>query len=439
MNRTKTSSPRSLNRMIAHASVCLLLSVAGNAFAELDIVNSSPEDEAPVYVLKDTATGEVHGTFWDPAKGISDYEYESSIVPDFFWSKDRAYLAVSLGGSANRGVTLYKVVGNSLKGIEGPQLSEEQWALVSMDDSSAEGTDVERWQSDGTLLLRYWAVGRVTSDTETPKELNLWADVEIRGTKAVVVGTSTEKPSAPPTGAFPNPAPPAGETLASKSMTKASSEAAPAEADTGFSADRLAGVHQVVGHNPDGSVYKGKVEIRVVNGIVGLEWKIGDTVSHGQGLLVGQTLGVALDDGIALYKLVGQSEGQSLIGYWSVAGSSATNKDAILIGNAEMTESNFETERINGKYLSLCEVKDGQVESNVTIAGGEIAKKVEWKQGEEATKCQGLALSDGFAVLTPGGISVFEKHLDNNGEASMVGAALTHEGETHQETLIPVE
>jgi len=57
--------------------------------------------------------------------------------------------------------------------------------------------------------------------------------------------------------------------------------------------------------------------------------------------------------------------------------------------------------------------------------------------GEESTKCQALALGGGLAVLTPSGLSVFEKHLDNEGNASLVGLAVTHEGWIHRETLSP--
>jgi len=284
------------------------------------------------------------------------------------------------------------------------------------------------------LLLRFWSAEAVTSDTENQKEANVWADLEVNDLQAKIVGTSAAEPSTPPEGMFPNPAPPAEETLASQQAANADQPVA----DQPFTAERLVGIHNVVGKNPDGSTYKGTVEIRVVNGIVGLEWKIADSVSHGQGLLVGTTLGIALDDGIAIYKLYGQSEGQSLIGVWSSAGSSAVNEEAILIGNPDMTQASVEAEKINGQYLLLREISDGQVEGKLSISGGEIAKKAVWSIGGQTAQCQGLALSDGFAVLTPDGISVYEKLLDNSGEASLVGRALSGRGEVHSESLSPV-
>lgn len=332
------------------------------------------------------------------------------------------------------------MVGNALKAMECPLLSAEQAApLDAIKDIAAEGTDVEHWNKDGTLVLRFWASEHVKSDTATPKEVNVWADVEIQGNKAVIVGTSSEKPMQAPAGAFPNPAPPAGETLATQGMKKGKGgDQAPAQ-DQGFSADNLVGVHQVVGHNPDGSTYKGQVEIKLANGMVGLEWKIGKTVSHGIGAFVGQTLGLALDDGIAIYKLVGQSEGQSLIGVWSGAGSPKANKDGILIGNADMTDANFDHEPLNGKYMTLREVKDGQIETFVTITGEGQGKTVVWNENGKKTKVQGIAIADAFAVLTPSGVAVYEKHVDKDGNVSLIGATVSHEGHVSEAHLDKIE
>ena len=429
MHHSPALLTRPLHRLRILTTSCLLLAFAGSALAKLDIVVANKEGEEPIYVLKDTSSGKVFGTFWDRAKETSDYGFESSIVPDFLWSKDRKYVAVSGGASRSRAVSLYQVTNNSLKEIAVPQLNAEQAAAIdAIADTSAEGTDAVRWQSDGTLLLRFWAAGRVKNENEDPKEENVWADLEITGNKAAIVGTSSEEPSAPPKGMFPNPAPPADQPA----------PAAAAEAEA-FDPKRLVGVHQSIGFNPDGTIYKGTVEIRVVKGVVGLEWKIGNTVSHGNGVLVGSTLGIALDSGLAIYRIVGQSEGISLIGIWSLPGSTATNKDAIVIGNADMTQAQFDIEKFNGKYLSLREVQDSQIEGSATIYGGDFAKKVLWRNGDKTAQCQALALSDGLAVLTPSGLSVYEKHLDNDGNASLVGTALTGKGQTYSETLSPTE
>lgn len=412
-------------------TVGTLLLAFSTVQAALDIVQKN--GAGTIYLLKNTDTGMVLGTFWDRQNEKSDYGFESSIVPDFVWSADRSYVAVTAGASRSRAVSLYRVTENSLKPIEVPQLSADQAAEIdAIDDVSASGTDAVRWTPNGELLLRFWAAPRVTSDTEESKDVSVWADVEVTGDKARIVGTSTMEPSTPPAEMFPNPAPPAGETLASQ-------EAEAAAEDEGFSPERLVGVHPVSGTNPDGSSYQGTAEIRVVNGVVGIEWKIGKTVSHGQGLLVGQTLGVALDDGLAIYQLFGQAEGQSLIGIWSSAGSSKTNHEAILIGNADMTQATIDPVPINGKYRSLREFAHVQVESLVTISGGDQAKTVRWTDSEgQTTKRQGLALGDGFAVLTPVGLSVCFKGSDASASESLVGMALLKDGTSDSESLHPI-
>ena len=377
--------------------------------AALDIV----ETDGTVYVLKNTDTGKVLGTFWDRENDTSDYGFESSIVPDFKWSPDRTYVAVTAGASRSRAVSLYRVTGNSLKEIEVPPLPAEQSAEIDAIDAAASGTDAVRWQPEGTLLLKYWAEGKVHSETETQKKAEIWVDVEVSGNKAKITGWSLAEPSAPP----------ASETLASQQA---------AASDEGSSPQRLVGVHRVIGTNPNGSTYKGTAEIRVVNGVVGIEWRIGKTVSHGQGLLVGQTLGIALDDGLAIYRLFGQSEGQSLIGIWTGSASTQANKEAILIGNAEMTEATFSPEKINGKYRSLREFAHSQVESSVTISGGDMAKAVRWTDSAgKTTKCQGLALGNGFAALTPAGLSVLVK----GDKVSLEGRVLLHDGSSDSESL----
>jgi hypothetical protein len=390
------------------ASACLVFSGAVPLTAELDIVKANGENEDLLYVLKNTETGKVLGTFWDRANERSDYGFDSSIVPDFFWSADRSYVAVVAGAARSRGISLYKVAGESLHSMEVPLLTDEQASpLSSISDVSAEGTDAVRWQEDGTLLLRFWAQGRVTSDTEEPPAAEVWAVVEVTGDKAEIVSTSLADPSAP---------------------------AADAE---GFDPNRLAGKHQVTGRNPNGTAYKGSVEIRVVEGVVELDWTIAGAVSHGRGALVGMTLGVALDDGLALYRVVGQAEGLSLIGIWAGAGGTTAGEDVILIGNADMTQAEFPVEKSNGDYVSMREVEDGQVEGNVAISGGEKIKKALWTVGEKTTKCQGLALGEGLAILTPTGVSVFEKHLYNDRNASLVGLAVSRKGEIQSETLSP--
>ena len=176
---------------------CGLLSLDSSAFAELDIVAANKDGEEPVYVLKDTTTGKVFGTFWNREKDTSDYGFESSVVPDFLWSEDRKLVAVSGGAPRSRVISLYQVTKNSLKEITVPQLTDEQAAtILAINDTSAEGTEAVRWQPDGTLLLRFWAASKAMKDNETPQAANVWAVLEINGGKAAITSTTLKDPSA---------------------------------------------------------------------------------------------------------------------------------------------------------------------------------------------------------------------------------------------------
>ena len=224
-----------INKSICLAACALILAIAP-AFAALDIVQSKSK-----WVVKDTSSGKVLGTFWAPNDGASDFGYESSIVPEFVWSDDRGYVAVTGGASRSRTVSLYRVTGNSLKEIAVPQLDDKQAAPLSeITDPVAEGTDAVRWQSDGSLLLHCWAAERVTDDAGKQKLASVWADLEVDGGRAKIVGTSTEEPSATPSQSLPpNPAPPAGETLASRQYSQGDSgEQPPEESDPVFQFDK---------------------------------------------------------------------------------------------------------------------------------------------------------------------------------------------------------
>jgi hypothetical protein len=197
-------------------AACALLLGAVSARAGLDIIEASEEGGQPVYVLIDTQNNRVLGTFWDREKETSDFGFESSIVPDFLWSPDRDYVAVTGGASRSRVVSLYKVVGQSLKEIRVPQLDEAQAEpLTAIADVAAEGVDPVRWDSDGTLLLHFWAAEHVTEEGQEQKQGNVWANLEINGLQAKIVGTSTAEPSNSLPAGFPSAlAPPSGPTLA---------------------------------------------------------------------------------------------------------------------------------------------------------------------------------------------------------------------------------
>lgn len=88
---------RLLNRLLGCLSSGVLLMCSNAAVAGIDIVNAAPDGGGSTFVVKNTSTGKVLGTFWEANTGKSDYGFESSIVPDFFWSQDRAFVAVSGG------------------------------------------------------------------------------------------------------------------------------------------------------------------------------------------------------------------------------------------------------------------------------------------------------------------------------------------------------
>lgn len=173
----------------------VLLLTPVSALAGLETVEAKSGGE-PVWVVKDGASSKVLGTFWK-ADGTSDFGYENGggSEPKFRWSKDRTYVAVGGGYARSQQVYLYQVKGGTLKTIEIPALSDEQMGPISkLDDVRAEGTNAEGWQADGTLLLHYWAVNRVSSETEKQKTGDVWAFVKVEGGNAKIVRTTTKKP-----------------------------------------------------------------------------------------------------------------------------------------------------------------------------------------------------------------------------------------------------
>ncbi len=371
------------------------------ATAALDIIAKGSEDDGPVYVVVDEGTKKVLGTFWNSTDDSSDYGFESSIIPDFKWSPDRRYVAVTAGDARSRTVSLYRATAKSLQPVSIPSLSDDQAApLNAVADPVADGMEAIRWQPNGTLLLKFWSQPRMTDDRE-PETATVWADLEVDGNQARIVGTSLLEPM----------------------------EAVP---DEEFDLAAYSGTHPVTGMNPSGSTYKGEVTIRVVDGVVNMEWKTSGQISRGRGVLVGMTLGVALDNGLAIYRIFGQSEGISLIGFWATSGSTTPGREAIRIGNADMTEATFAPKNLNGTYTFLREVSHGQLEGTVVISGGEIAKSISWQTGNaKPLKGQGLAVDDALAILTPAGLSV----LENPGE-SLEGMFLTKDGTLQPESLI---
>jgi len=182
--------------------IVLLAPFAGSVWASLDIVPTNADGQDPVYVLKNTTTGKVLGTFWDAAKDSSDYGFESDNTPEFLWSPDRAYLAVNPSDNQARWVTpsLFRVTADSLKPVDLPTFppgsADALEAVRAASQLAADQTTAVRWQNGGSLLMSYFAATRQIDDDKPQVEACLWADVTFAGDTASIAATSPTEPAA---------------------------------------------------------------------------------------------------------------------------------------------------------------------------------------------------------------------------------------------------
>lgn len=198
----------------------------------------------------------------------------------------------------------------------------------------------------------------------------------------------------------------------------------------------LAGEHPCQGRNPDGSTYEGTVTIRVKNGLVLMEWHIGSNKSYGTGLVEGMGLGVGLESGLALYQIVPQAEGKSLIGVWATEGSKQATVEVIFIGDTDVTDADFPVEEINGLYRLHSK---GGTETDVEIAGADMVRIVSLQNAPKKPWAQGLLLGSTFAMVTPTGLSVFEVQASKNSGVHLTGKAVDGKGEISPQSLTPFE
>lgn len=198
----------------------------------------------------------------------------------------------------------------------------------------------------------------------------------------------------------------------------------------------LAGEHPCKGRNPDGSTYEGTVTIRVKNGLVLMEWNIGGNKSYGTGLVEGMGLGVGLESGLALYQIVPQAEGKSLIGVWATEGSKQATVEAIFIGDTDVTDADFPVEEVNGLYRLHGK---GGTETDVEITGADMVRIVSLQSAPKKPWAQGLLLGSTFAMVTPTGLSVFEVQMSKNGGAHLTGKAVDGTGEVSPQSMTPFE
>lgn len=210
----------------------------------------------------------------------------------------------------------------------------------------------------------------------------------------------------------------------------------PAVASEGINPAGLEGVCRCRGRNPDGTNYQGTVTIRTKDGLVLIEWNINGKKSYGTGLLQGTVLGVGLDDGVAIYQIVPQPQGASLIGLWAVEGAKEACEEAILIGEADQTTAKFPTPSLNGAYRAVSVKADGtKEETPFSVSGKEAMKHVKLKDG---TKAEGLQLGNGLAVITPDGLAVFQLGKDQTGKQTLSGRSFDQTA-IREVTLIPYE
>jgi hypothetical protein len=216
----------------------------------------------------------------------------------------------------------------------------------------------------------------------------------------------------------------------------------PAGAAEGYAFDlaSLEGTHAVSGRNPDGSAYKGEVIVRIKDGLILMQWKTGERETFGTGVVVGMTLGVALQGGVAIYGAVPRADGMSLVGLWSKEGSGEASEETIFVGNADVTDAEFEVAAINGTYTALREKTDGsQDEERIVIAGEDIVKTLTVGSGERVQKAEGLALGDGLAAITPDGLMVLNLRGDDDGQKDLSGVTVLGDGSVSAFSLVPAE
>jgi hypothetical protein len=216
----------------------------------------------------------------------------------------------------------------------------------------------------------------------------------------------------------------------------------PAGAVEGHSFDvaSLEGTHAVSGRNPDGSAYQGEVTVRIKDGLVLMQWKIGENEMSGTGVVLGMTLGVALQGGVAVYGAVPQAEGLSLVGFWSREGSGEASEETILVGQADVNDARFEVGAFNGTYTALRELADGsQEEVRMVIAGEDVVKTLTVGSGERVQKAEGLALGEGLAAITPDGLMVLNLRGGQEVEKELSGVMVTGDGSVSAVSLVPQE
>ena len=402
-----------MSRQIFPFLAGFLASALSPAWSAPDIAVDKSAD-GPVYFLTDKAASNSRQLLWNSKEARSDlgYSAEGGVVPEFFWSSEREFLAVNGGNEKERQIFLYRLAKGKVSPVEVVPFTRAQSAPLRKLKSglAANGVEALRWTADGNLLIHVWAQERVTDEKQKPGSANFWAELAIQDGKAIPVSVADSEPE---------------------------KQAASEESGDQLDPKEIEGTHDCHGSNPDGSTYDGSITIRCKQGLVFMEWDIGGKKSHGTGLLEGMTLGVALDDGVAIYQVSPQDDGYALVGRWASEGAEEANDEVILTGKAERKKSKLPAPKINGTYSWLRVSGDTKNEGSAEISGGTACKTVSWTVGKKSIPGQGLALGDGLAVIRPDGLAVYQIQPGEESRPALEGHSVRESEKISTESLTP--
>lgn len=386
-------------------------------FACLDVQSSGSPGEVRYYIVDNGNPNRAIGLLWDEKTRESEYGYfaEGEVAPEFFWSPDRAYLAVNGGSPHDRQVFIYRVSKRDIDSVTIQPMTKRQTAAIEKLRSSivADGIEAVGWTGDRSLELRIWAssLDPLHSDS-APVDLS--ANLEVDALLAKVTSVSERKPEA------------GDENGEARSVP--------------LDAASLEGEFPCWGVDPaDGGIYEGTVRISATNNIVTMEWNRGGEITRGRGLLIGTTLGVSREGGLALYQVVPQAEGKTLVGVWSSENSERAGSETIRIGSPDQPNSRFSSPRINGNYVGTLQGQPGvNISANVAVTGDDALKSVKVTADGTVVQGRGLQLSNSFATAVSGGVGVFQVEGEGK-DLRLDGRFIDRSGNTRPASLAPAE
>ncbi|PTX95304.1 hypothetical protein DB345_13585 [Spartobacteria bacterium LR76] len=390
---------------------------ATTLFACLDVQTSGAPGERRYYIVDNGNPNRAIGLLWDEKARESEYAYfaEGDVTPEFFWSPDRAYLAVNGGSVHDRQLFIYRVSKRDIDAVTIQPMTKRQTAAIEKlrGNIVADGIEAVGWTADRSLELRIWAssIDPLHSDS-APVDLS--ANLEVDALLAKVTNVSERKPEA------------GDENGEARSVP--------------IDASSLVGEFPCWGVDPaDGRIYEGAVRIDAHGNIVTMEWNCGGQVTQGRGLLIGTTLGVSREGGLALYQIVPQAEGKTLVGVWSSENSERAGSETIRIGSPEQPSFRFSPARINGNYVGTLQGQPGvHVSAKVAVTGDDTLKSVKVTTDGTVVQGRGLLLANSFATAVSGGVGVFQVEGEGR-DLRLDGRFIDRSGNTRPASLAPAE